>query len=71
MIDETEETLTASRVPYEVGIAKSSELAKSIMLGDEVGMLKLLFHPETHKLLGVHAFGQCATDIIHIGQALP
>jgi NAD(P) transhydrogenase len=70
MIGETEETLTASGVPYEVGIAKYSELAKSIMLGDEVGMLKLLFHPETHRLLGVHALGQRATEIIHIGQAV-
>src|SRR2546422_7544752 len=46
------------------------ELAKSMMLGDEAGMLKLLFDPETHKLLGVHALGQRATEIIHIGQAV-
>ena len=33
-------------------------------------MLKLLFHPETLKLLGVHCFGESATEIIHIGQAM-
>jgi NAD(P) transhydrogenase len=70
MIGETEETLTANKVPYVVGVAKYSELAKSMMLGDEAGMLKLLFHPETHMLLGVHALGQRATEIIHIGQAV-
>jgi len=70
MVGQTEETLTANKVPYEVGIAKYSELAKSMMLGDDAGMLKLLFHPETHKLLGVHALGQRATEIIHIGQAV-
>ena len=70
MVGQTEETLTANRIPYEVGIAKYSELAKSMMLGDEAGMLKLLFDPETHKLLGVHALGQRATEIIHIGQAV-
>jgi NAD(P) transhydrogenase len=70
MIGPTEETLTSNKIPYEVGIAKYSELAKSMMLGDEVGMLKLLFHPETHKLLAVHALGQRATEIIHIGQAV-
>src|ERR1700677_3536376 len=43
MIGETEETLTADKVPYVVGVAKYSELAKSMMLGDEAGMLKLLF----------------------------
>jgi NAD(P) transhydrogenase len=70
MVGQTEETLTANRVPYEVGIAKYSELAKSLMLGDEAGMLKLLFDPQTRKLLGVHALGQRATEIIHIGQAV-
>jgi NAD(P) transhydrogenase len=70
MVGQTEETLTMNRVPYEVGIAKYSELAKSMMLGDEAGMLKLLFDPETRKLLGVHALGQRATEIIHIGQAV-
>src|SRR2546427_12817757 len=70
MVGQTEETLTANGVPYEVGIAKYSELAKSMMLGDDAGMLKLLFDPETHKLLGVHALGQRATEIIHIGQAV-
>jgi NAD(P) transhydrogenase len=69
-VGQTEETLTAKKVPYEVGIAKYSELAKSMMLGDEAGMLKLLFDPETHKLLGVHAIGQRSTEIIHVGQAV-
>jgi len=58
MVGQTEETLTSNRVPYEVGIAKYSELAKSMMLGDEAGMLKILFDRETRKLLGVHALGQ-------------
>jgi NAD(P) transhydrogenase len=70
MVGQTEETLTSNRVPYEAGVAKYSELAKSMMLGDEAGMLKLLFNPQTRKLLGVHALGQRATEIIHIGQAV-
>jgi NAD(P) transhydrogenase len=70
IVGQTEEKLTAAKVPYEVGIAKYNELAKSMMLGDETGMLKLLFDRNTHKLLGVHAIGQRATEIIHIGQAV-
>ena len=70
MVGQTEEKLTAAKVPYEVGIAKYNELAKSMMLGDESGMLKLLFDRNTRKLLGVHAIGQRATEIIHIGQAV-
>jgi NAD(P) transhydrogenase len=70
MVGQTEETLTANKVPYEVGLAKYKELAKSMMLGDESGMLKLLFDRNTRKLLGVHVIGQRATEIIHIGQAV-
>jgi NAD(P) transhydrogenase len=70
MVGQNEERLTKDRVPYEVGIAKYAELAKSMMLGDETGMLKLLFDRTTRKLLGVHAIGERATEIIHIGQAV-
>ena len=70
MVGQTEEKLTAANVPYEMGLAKYKELAKSMMLGDESGMLKLLFDRNTRKLLGVHAIGQRATEIIHIGQAV-
>ncbi len=70
MVGQTEEKLTASKVPYEVGISKYAELAKSMMLGDETGMLKLLFDRNTGKLLGVHIIGQRATEIVHIGQAV-
>ena len=70
MVGQNEEKLTKDKVPYEVGIAKYAELAKSMMLGDETGMLKLLFDRNTRKLLGVHAIGERATEIIHIGQAV-
>lgn len=70
MVGKTEEQLTAARVPYEVGISKFNELAKSMMLGDETGMLKLLFDRNTRQLLGVHIIGQRATEIVHIGQAV-
>jgi NAD(P) transhydrogenase len=69
-VGQTEEKLTAAKVPYEVGIAKYAELAKSMMLGDQSGMLKLLFDRNNLKLLGVHIIGQRATEIVHIGQAV-
>lgn len=70
MIGQTEEQLTGAAIPYETGVGRYEELAKAEMLGDTTGMLKLLFHPETLQLLGIHAIGQRATEIIHIGQAV-
>ena len=57
-------------MPYEIGIAKFEELAKGQMLGLDAGLLKILFDPKTRKLLGVHVFGERATEIIHVGQAV-
>jgi NAD(P) transhydrogenase len=70
MVGKNEEELTLQRVPYEVGIARYSEIARGQITGDQTGLLKLLFHRETRQLLGVHAIGESATEIVHIGQTV-
>ena len=70
MVGHTEEKLTQEKTPYEVGLARYAELAKGQMLGDEQGLLKLVFSPDSLKLLGVHVIGDRAAEIIHIGQAV-
>ncbi|MGE0748545.1 MAG: Si-specific NAD(P)(+) transhydrogenase [Rhodospirillales bacterium] len=70
MVGEPEHALTARQVPYETGIARYREIARGQILGDDSGMLKLIFHARTHRLLGVHAIGTGATELVHIGQAV-
>jgi len=70
MVGRTEEQLTKEKQPYEIGMARYAELAKGQMLGDEQGILKLIFDPETLKLLGVHIIGDRAAEIVHIGQVV-
>lgn len=70
MVGKSEEQLTKDKVPYEIGIARFKEIARGQILGDQTGMLKLLFHRTTRKLLGVHCIGETATEIIHIGQSV-
>lgn len=70
MVGKSEEQLTEEHVPYEVGIARFREIARGHIAGDQNGMLKLLFHRETRKLLGVHCIGETATEIVHIGQTV-
>jgi NAD(P) transhydrogenase len=66
----TEEELTDASVPYVVGIARWSELARGVMSNDRDGVLKLLVSPEDRRVLGVHVLGTGATDLVHIGQAV-
>jgi len=66
----TEKELTEQNIPYEVGRAEFKSLARAQIGGRSVGMLKLLFHRETLQLLGIHCFGEQASEIVHIGQAI-
>ena len=52
------------------GVARYKEIARGQILGDDSGMVKLIFHRDDRKLLGVHAIGTGATELIHIGQAI-
>ena len=70
MVGEPEHVLTRQGIPYEAGVAWYREIARGQILGDDSGMLKLIFHADTQKLLGVHAVGAGATELVHIGQAV-
>jgi NAD(P) transhydrogenase len=69
-IGKTEEQLTGEDVPYEVGMAYYREVARGQIRGDTTGRLKLIFHRDTLKVLGVHIIGEGATELVHIGQAV-
>ena len=70
MVGWTEEKLTQAGIPYEAGIAQYKETARGQLLGDELGMLKLLIHQESGAVLGVHIIGTNSTELVHIGQAV-
>jgi len=69
-IGKTEEQLTDEDVPYEVGMAYYREVARGQIRGDTTGRLKLVFHRDTRKVLGVHIIGENASELVHIGQAV-
>jgi NAD(P) transhydrogenase len=70
MVGATEQELTAAKVPYEIGIARYREIARGQFLGDDSGLFKMLFHRGDRRLLGAHAIGTQATELIHVGQAV-
>ncbi|MES2605303.1 MAG: Si-specific NAD(P)(+) transhydrogenase, partial [Pseudomonadota bacterium] len=65
-----EKELTEKKIPYEVGKAFFRNIARAQITGDEVGMLKIIFHFDTLEILGIHCFGDQASEIVHIGQAI-
>ncbi len=69
-LGKTERELTSEKVPYEVGKAFFKNTARGMITGEQVGMLKIIFHFETLEILGIHCFGDQASEIVHIGQAI-
>ena len=69
-VGKTETELTQEGIPYEIGISRYRELARGQILGDSHGLLKLLVAADDRRLLGVHALGAGATEVIHIGQTV-
>jgi NAD(P) transhydrogenase len=70
IVGKTEQELAEEGVPYEVGMARYREIVKGQIMGDETGILKLVFNQKTGRLLGVHIIGDGASELIHIGQAV-
>ncbi len=66
----TEQKLTADKVPYEIGIARYTEIARGKIAANKRGFLKLIFHRDSKQLLGVHILGANATELVHVGQAV-
>jgi len=69
-VGRNEEELTQQNTPYEVGKAAYGEIARGQIIGDDIGMLKLLFNRDSRELLGVHIIGESASELAHIGQAV-
>lgn len=64
----TEEQLKALGFRYEIGRAYYYEIARNMIVGNDPGMFKILFHADTLEILGIHIIGRAATEVIHIGQ---
>ncbi len=67
MAGETEESLKRQSIPYLVGKATYAANARGHIIGDSQGFLKLLFHADDLRLLGVHVIGEQATELVHVG----
>jgi NAD(P) transhydrogenase len=69
MVGESEQSLLEQGRPYLVGRQSYGQNPRAQIIGDTSGLLKLLFDPESERLLGAHMIGERATELIHIAQA--
>ena len=68
-VGESEDSLRARDMPFEVGRAAFRLNPRGQIIGDVEGFLKLLFHPDDQRILGVAIVGESACELIHLGMA--
>lgn len=68
-IGETEEALKAKGVAYVAGRGNYELNPRGQIVGDDEGIVKLLFERPSGRLLGAHIVGNGASELIHLAQA--
>ncbi len=63
-VGKNEQHLKTAGESYNVGIFPFAASGRARALGDTTGMVKILSHAETDRILGVHVFGPQASELI-------
>jgi NAD(P) transhydrogenase len=69
-VGESEESCVEKKIHYEMGRAQYANNARGQIIGDQNGLLKLIFRRDDRQLLGVHIIGESATELIHLGMVV-
>ncbi|WP_372864577.1 dihydrolipoyl dehydrogenase [Spongiibacter sp.] len=64
MVGATEEQLKADGVPYKAGSFPFVASGRALAANDTTGMVKILAHEETDRILGCHIIGPSAADLV-------
>jgi len=63
-VGKTEEQLKAAGEPYNVGVFPFAASGRALASNDFAGMVKLLAHAETDRILGAHVVGPSAAELV-------
>ncbi|PJE80583.1 Dihydrolipoyl dehydrogenase [invertebrate metagenome] len=66
-VGKTEEAVKASGEAYKVGTFPFAATGRALAANDTYGMVKIIAHNETDRILGVHVLGASAADIAQQG----
>ena len=65
----TEDIAKEQGIDYEVGRCSFGDIPRGLISGDTDGILKLIFHRQDRRLLGVHILDDIASELVALGQA--
>lgn len=63
-VGQTEEQLKADGIPYSSGVFPFAASGRAMAANETAGMVKMLAHAETDRILGCHIIGPSAADLV-------
>jgi dihydrolipoamide dehydrogenase len=64
-VGKTEAQLKAEGIPYKTGSFPFAAIGRAVAMNETAGMVKVIAHAETDRLLGVHMVGACVSELVH------
>ncbi|MBA1147973.1 dihydrolipoyl dehydrogenase [Ectothiorhodospiraceae bacterium WFHF3C12] len=63
-VGRTEQSCKSAGIPYATGTFRFAAAGRAVAMDDTVGMVKIIAHKETDRILGVHIVGPQASELI-------
>ena len=63
-VGKTEAELKAAGIPFRTGSFPFAAIGRAVAMNETAGMVKVIAHAETDRLLGVHLVGACASELV-------
>lgn len=60
----TEEQCKAENILYKMGTFPFAAIGRAVAMNETAGMVKIIAHAETDRLLGIHMVGACVSELI-------
>ncbi len=66
-VGQTERDLKDAGIPYNVGSFPFAAIGRAVAMAETAGMVKVLAHAETDRILGMHLVGPNVSELVHEG----
>jgi dihydrolipoamide dehydrogenase len=63
-VGKTEAELKAAGIPYKTGSFPFAAIGRAVAMNEPAGLVKVIAHAETDRLLGVHLVGACVSELV-------
>lgn len=66
-VGKTEAQLKAEDIPYKTGTFPFAAVGRAVAMNESAGMVKIIAHAETDRILGMHLCGPNVSELVHEG----